>query len=228
MAVTISPSSGTPVGRATTQDSARRSTTRRSADAARQLRRPLASPRQSSSPVPSAPSSRRSARRRGAAAMAASFPNVAVHLAHGNLIEQFMWPPTNHQGPMSGAARWKNRLRLAREVLLAVREAIGPAGHGAALGRGSAGCRGSTQASPASSTCWRWPGPSTPGGSSTISTSPWGTTPMPSTPPGTSRTGPSGRDSGRATAQGMKNVAAFHVFLVGRVNHPQVPRIWIA
>jgi dimethylglycine catabolism A len=57
-------------------------------------------------------------------------PGVAIHLAHGNLVEQFMSPQTNHRTDEWGGLL-ENRLRLAREILLAVREAIGT---GMALG----------------------------------------------------------------------------------------------
>ncbi len=50
---------------------------------------------------------------------------IVLHFAHGNLVEQFMSPLTNRRrddwgGPLA------NRLRLAREVLLAVRDGAGP------------------------------------------------------------------------------------------------------
>jgi 2,4-dienoyl-CoA reductase-like NADH-dependent reductase (Old Yellow Enzyme family) len=50
---------------------------------------------------------------------------VTLHFAHGNLVEQFISPLTNRRsdgwgGPLA------NRLRLAREITGAVREAVGP------------------------------------------------------------------------------------------------------
>lgn len=69
---------------------------------------------------------------------------ILLHFAHGNLVEQFMSPATNQRrddwgGPLP------NRLRLAREVLLAVRRgagdglAIGVRITGAGLDRGEPG-----------------------------------------------------------------------------------------
>lgn len=52
-------------------------------------------------------------------------PGIALHFAHGNLVEQFMSPRTNLRVDEWGGAL-DNRLRLAREILLAVREAAGP------------------------------------------------------------------------------------------------------
>ncbi|MCY3909992.1 MAG: FAD-dependent oxidoreductase [bacterium] len=50
---------------------------------------------------------------------------VEVHIAHGYLLQQFMSPATNQRSDRYGGP-WKNRIRLAREVVAAVREAIGP------------------------------------------------------------------------------------------------------
>ena len=50
---------------------------------------------------------------------------VEVHIAHGYLLQQFMSPATNQRTDGYGGS-WENRIRLAREVVAAVREAIGP------------------------------------------------------------------------------------------------------
>jgi len=50
---------------------------------------------------------------------------VEVHIAHGYLLQQFMSPITNQRTDHYGGS-WENRIRLAREVVAAVREAIGP------------------------------------------------------------------------------------------------------
>ena len=49
---------------------------------------------------------------------------VEVHIAHGYLLQQFMSPATNRRTDHYGGP-WENRIRLAREVVGAVREAIG-------------------------------------------------------------------------------------------------------
>ena len=49
---------------------------------------------------------------------------VEVHIAHGYLLQQFMSPATNQRTDHYGGP-WENRIRLAREVVGAVREAIG-------------------------------------------------------------------------------------------------------
>ncbi len=49
---------------------------------------------------------------------------IVLHFAHGNLVEQFMSPATNLRSDEWGGAL-ENRLRLAHEILLAVREAVG-------------------------------------------------------------------------------------------------------
>ena len=49
---------------------------------------------------------------------------VEVHIAHGYLLQQFMSPTTNQRTDRYGGS-WENRIRLAREVVAAVREAIG-------------------------------------------------------------------------------------------------------
>ncbi len=50
---------------------------------------------------------------------------VEVHIAHGYLLQQFMSPATNQRTDHYGGS-WENRIRLAREIVGAVREAIGP------------------------------------------------------------------------------------------------------
>ena len=49
---------------------------------------------------------------------------VEVHIAHGYLLQQFMSPATNQRTDDYGGS-WDNRIRLAREVVWAVREAVG-------------------------------------------------------------------------------------------------------
>lgn len=50
---------------------------------------------------------------------------VTLHFAHGNLVEQFMSPVTNRRSDEWGGSL-DNRLRLAKEIAMAVREAVGP------------------------------------------------------------------------------------------------------
>ena len=50
---------------------------------------------------------------------------VEVHIAHGYLLQQFMSSTTNQRTDVYGGS-WQNRIRLAQEVVAAVREAIGP------------------------------------------------------------------------------------------------------
>ena len=49
---------------------------------------------------------------------------VEVHVAHGYLLQQFMSPATNQRADEYGGS-WENRIRLAREVVGAVRGAVG-------------------------------------------------------------------------------------------------------
>ena len=49
---------------------------------------------------------------------------VEVHIAHGYLLQQFMSPATNQRTDRYGGS-WENRIRLAREVVGAVRDAVG-------------------------------------------------------------------------------------------------------
>ncbi|MCY3575698.1 MAG: FAD-dependent oxidoreductase [bacterium] len=50
---------------------------------------------------------------------------VEVHIAHGYLLQQFMSQATNQRTDRYGGS-WENRVRLAREVVGAVRDAVGP------------------------------------------------------------------------------------------------------
>lgn len=49
---------------------------------------------------------------------------IELHFAHGNLVEQFMSPVTNHRDDEWGGSL-ENRLRFAKEVATAVRTAVG-------------------------------------------------------------------------------------------------------
>lgn len=54
----------------------------------------------------------------------AGFDAVEVHAAHGYLLNQFLSPLTNQRTDAYGGSR-ENRVRLVKEVLSAVREAVG-------------------------------------------------------------------------------------------------------
>ena len=60
-----------------------------------------------------------------ALAKRAGFEMVMVHAGHGWLINQFLSPAFNHRTDEYGGS-FENRVRLAREVLTSVREAVGP------------------------------------------------------------------------------------------------------
>ncbi len=60
-----------------------------------------------------------------ALAKRAGFEMLMVHCGHGWLINQFLSPYFNHRTDGYGGS-FENRLRFAREVLAAVREAVGP------------------------------------------------------------------------------------------------------
>lgn len=150
-------------------------------------------------------------------------PGVAVHVAHGNLIEQFMSPQTNHRTDEWGGPL-ENRLRLAREVLLAVREAIGP---GLALGARITGA-GLDEGEPSEFDMLEIAG--------TIES--WGlldyfdvTMGHYSDALNTARNIPNMTfEPGlwARYAKGIKNIVSVPVFLVGRINHPQVAEDLIA
>ncbi len=55
----------------------------------------------------------------------AGFEMVMVHAGHGWLINQFLSPAFNHRTDEYGGD-FENRIRLAREILTSVREAVGP------------------------------------------------------------------------------------------------------
>ncbi len=55
----------------------------------------------------------------------AGFEMLMVHCGHGWLVNQFLSPYFNHRDDEYGGS-FENRLRFAREVLTAVREAVGP------------------------------------------------------------------------------------------------------
>jgi len=64
----------------------------------------------------------------GAAASARSlgFDAVEIHGAHGYLIDQFFWHPTNRRTDRYGGATLPERSRFAVELVRAVRAAVGP------------------------------------------------------------------------------------------------------
>ncbi|MCU1614626.1 MAG: 12-oxophytodienoate reductase [Frankiales bacterium] len=59
------------------------------------------------------------------AAREIGFDGVAIHGAHGYLIDQFLWPRTNRRTDAYGGSA-ENRVRFGVEVVKAVRAAIGP------------------------------------------------------------------------------------------------------
>lgn len=54
------------------------------------------------------------------------FDAVEIHGAHGYLLDQFFWAPTNLRGDRWGGPRLPDRARFALEVVRAVRAAVGP------------------------------------------------------------------------------------------------------
>ncbi|MDA9478059.1 1,2-oxophytodienoate reductase [Bradyrhizobium sp. CCBAU 65884] len=54
------------------------------------------------------------------------FDTVEIHGAHGYLIDQFFWSGTNKRSDRYGGATIKERSRFAREVVAAIRKAVGP------------------------------------------------------------------------------------------------------
>ena len=54
------------------------------------------------------------------------FDAVEIHGAHGYLIDQFFWHPTNQRTDGYGGDSLVKRSRFARELISAVRQAVGP------------------------------------------------------------------------------------------------------
>jgi 2,4-dienoyl-CoA reductase-like NADH-dependent reductase (Old Yellow Enzyme family) len=54
------------------------------------------------------------------------FDGVEIHGAHGYLIDQFFWHPTNQRTDRYGGQTLVERSRFATELVSAVREAVGP------------------------------------------------------------------------------------------------------
>src|ERR1035437_243720 len=61
-----------------------------------------------------------------AAAKALGFDAVEIHGAHGYLIDQFFWHPTNQRTDGYGGQTLAERTRFAAELIRAVRKAVGP------------------------------------------------------------------------------------------------------
>ena len=57
--------------------------------------------------------------------VAAGFDGIEIHVGHGHLLQQFLSPVTNHREDHYGGSE-TNRMRLAIEVMAAVREEVGP------------------------------------------------------------------------------------------------------
>ncbi|MBU2550776.1 MAG: FAD-dependent oxidoreductase [Proteobacteria bacterium] len=55
---------------------------------------------------------------------AAGFDMFELHCSHGTLPQQFLSPYTNHRSDQYGGS-WENRLRFVRELLQAMRQAVG-------------------------------------------------------------------------------------------------------
>ena len=54
------------------------------------------------------------------------FNAVEIHGAHGYLIDQFFWHPTNQRTDGYGGQTLAERARFAVEIIRAVRKAVGP------------------------------------------------------------------------------------------------------
>jgi 2,4-dienoyl-CoA reductase-like NADH-dependent reductase (Old Yellow Enzyme family) len=61
-----------------------------------------------------------------AKAKALGFDAVEIHGAHGYLIDQFFWHPTNQRTDRYGGQTLADRTRFAAELIVAVRQAVGP------------------------------------------------------------------------------------------------------
>jgi 2,4-dienoyl-CoA reductase-like NADH-dependent reductase (Old Yellow Enzyme family) len=61
-----------------------------------------------------------------AEAKALGFDAVEIHGAHGYLIDQFFWHPTNQRTDGYGGQTLAERTRFAAELIRAVRQAVGP------------------------------------------------------------------------------------------------------
>jgi len=59
-------------------------------------------------------------------AKALGFNAVEIHGAHGYLIDQFFWKPTNQRTDRYGGQSLAERSRFATELVAAVRRAVGP------------------------------------------------------------------------------------------------------
>jgi 2,4-dienoyl-CoA reductase-like NADH-dependent reductase (Old Yellow Enzyme family) len=61
-----------------------------------------------------------------AAAKSLGFDAVEIHGAHGYLVDQFFWHPTNQRTDIYGGATLAARTRFATDIICAVRLAVGP------------------------------------------------------------------------------------------------------
>lgn len=59
-------------------------------------------------------------------AEAAGATGIEVHACHGYLLDQFLWHGTNRRDDGYGGADFTARLRLPREIVAAIRAAVGP------------------------------------------------------------------------------------------------------
>ncbi|WP_405048155.1 NADH:flavin oxidoreductase [Flexibacterium corallicola] len=64
--------------------------------------------------------------RAAANAKALGFDTVEIHGAHGYLVDQFFWSGTNTRTDRFGGATIKERSQFARQIVSAIREAVGP------------------------------------------------------------------------------------------------------